>query len=685
MKKQLRLEGLDCAVCAQELENRICKLDGVNQAKVNFVSQRLDVEFENENVLQRVLDTANNFEDVHVLEDGKGSGEGFLAKHKVDAACIVLSALLFIAALFVHDGPGRYVLYGGAYILVGWKVILETFKNLAEGRVFDENFLMTLASIGAAVLGEYDEAVAVMLLYQIGELLQQAAVENSRSSITEIVKMRSEKATLIVDHKQKSVKPEELNAGDLIMVRPGDIFPVDGVIERGSTSVDMKNLTGEPIPVDVTKGDQVLSGTVNAGTAVLVKVLRPYEESAVARVLDMVENSVAVKAEPEKFITKFARVYTPIVCVLAIIAAFGVPTLIGIATGSWPFAQWVRKALVFLVVSCPCALVISVPLTYFSGIGCAAKNGILVKGATFLDTAAKIKTAAFDKTGTLTQAEFRISRVEGEDTELVLNTLAAIEKFSAHPIAEPFAKLQTPLEATDVQELPGMGIVCRIDGKQALAGNKRLMEKYGIAVSEAETGAAAVYTALDGRYLGYAAVDDTVKDEAAQVMAQLRELGIEKTVMLTGDREERGRQIAELVGIDSVKGDLLPEGKLLACRELKSEGPVLYTGDGINDAPVMTEADVSVSMGKLGSGAAIESSDVVLVSDSLTGLPKLIRLARETRKIVMENIVFSIAIKVIIMVIGIFVLFPLWYAVLADVGVMLLAVANSLKTKLIKL
>ncbi|MBQ3405604.1 MAG: cadmium-translocating P-type ATPase [Oscillospiraceae bacterium] len=544
---------------------------------------------------------------------------------------------------------------------------------------------MSLASVGAAVLGEYDEAVAVMLLYQIGELLQQAAVENSRRSITEIVKLRSEKATLIADHKQKTVKPEELRPDDLIMVRPGDKFPVDGIIERGSTSVDTKNLTGEPIPVDMSKGDQVLSGTVNVGKAVVVRVLRPYEDSAVARVLDMVENSGASKAEPEKFITRFARVYTPIVCLLAVIAAFGIPTVIGICGGGWPFAEWVRKALVFLVVSCPCALVISVPLTYFSGIGCAAKNGILVKGATFLDTAAKVKTAVFDKTGTLTKAEFEISHVEAEDEKLVLNTLAAIERFSAHPIAAPFARLQTPFEAAEVKEMPGMGIVCEIDGKQALAGNKRLMEKYGVDVPEPEQGAAAIYTVLDGRYLGYAAVDDVVKAEAAEAMTELKKLGVDMTVMLTGDREERGEQIAALVGIDSVKGGLLPEGKLEACRELKDLGPVLYTGDGINDAPVMAEADVSVSMGKLGSGAAIEASDVVLVSDSLTGVPKLIKLARKVRKIVMENIVFSIAIKVIIMAVGVFVLFPLWYAVLADVGVMLLAVANSLRTKLIRL
>ncbi len=685
MKTKIRLKNLDCAACAAELERVLAKIEGVNEVAVDFVRQSILLDCTGDVAYRAVVDAANSFEDVRVVE--KQAGGGVWQEHRADIVAVVAAAVCLVAGILLGEFAAEifaakvisYVLYALAYFGVGWKILWETCKNLVHGKIFDENFLMTLASVGAIVLGQYAEAAEVMVLYCFGELLQEIAVGSSRRSIAKLMDLKSETATLLTEEGERVVPPEEIAAGDLLLVKAGEKIAADGVIEQGRTSLDVRSLSGEAAPRDVSEGDEVLGGSINRGGVIRVRVSRDYSDSTVAKILDLVENSAAKKAKTEKFITKFARIYTPVVCLAALVVAFVAPLFGGNYAAS--LGDWVYRALVFLVISCPCALVISVPLSYFSGIGFAAKHGILIKGSTGLDALASAKIAAFDKTGTLTYGNFVISNVYGNDSERVLAVAAAAEKNSSHPLAAAFAGEETPFVAEEASEIAGRGIVCTVGGDRALVGNAALLAENGIEAPALE-GGTLVYVALGGEYLGCVVIEDRVKENAAGAVAALRAGGIASCCMLTGDNRGRAERVAREVGLDAVYADLLPADKLEIAKKLREKGSLLYAGDGINDAPVLMEADVGVSMGGVGSDAAIEASDVVLMRDDLDLLPFARRSARRTRAVVLQNIVFSIAVKIAVMVLGLFDLIPLWLAVFADVGVMMLAVVNSFRTRL---
>ncbi len=685
MKTKIRLKNLDCAACAAELERVLAKIEGVNVVAVDFVRQSILLDCTGDTAYRAVVDAANSFEDVRVVE--KQAGGGVWQEHRADIVAVVAAAVCLVAGILLGEFAAEifaakvisYVLYALAYFGVGWKILWETCKNLVHGKIFDENFLMTLASVGAIVLGQYAEAAEVMVLYCFGELLQEIAVGSSRRSIAKLMDLKSETATLLTEEGERVVPPEEIAAGDLLLVKAGEKIAADGVIEQGRTSLDVRSLSGEAAPRDVSEGDEVLGGSINRGGVIRVRVSRDYSDSTVAKILDLVENSAAKKAKTEKFITKFARIYTPVVCLAALVVAFVAPLFGGNYAAS--LGDWVYRALVFLVISCPCALVISVPLSYFSGIGFAAKHGILIKGSTGLDALASAKIAAFDKTGTLTYGNFVISNVYGNDRERVLAVAAAAEKNSSHPLAAAFAGEETPFVAEEASEIAGRGIVCTVGGDRALVGNAALLAENGIEAPALE-GGTLVYVALGGEYLGCVVIEDRVKENAAGAVAALRAGGIASCCMLTGDNRGRAERVAREVGLDAVYADLLPADKLEIAKKLREKGSLLYAGDGINDAPVLMEADVGVSMGGVGSDAAIEASDVVLMRDDLDLLPFARRSARRTRAVVLQNIVFSIAVKIAVMVLGLFDLIPLWLAVFADVGVMMLAVVNSFRTRL---
>lgn len=691
-KTILHLENLDCPVCAEELQSDLQKIKGVKSVSVDYLSQTITLDADNEETIAKVVKKANAFEEVRVLDGGRYEMKS--NSHLREWCMIGISALFFLAGILLEylangivASVFRCICFAVAYVVVGYPVLVSTAKNIVKGRVFDENFLMTIASLGAIVIGEVSESVLVMLLYQIGELLQSIAVGSSRNSVTELMKLKSEQATIMVDGEQKVVRPEEVQVGDVVLVKAGEKVPVDGVLLDESATLDTKSLTGEAELRSFKKGEEILSGCINAGGMYEMKAVRPYQESAVSKILDMVENASSGKAAPEKFITKFARIYTPVVCIAALVIAICSPLLSGlILDGRLYFKDWMRwlqSALTFLVISCPCALIISVPLTYFSGIGACAKKGILVKGATYLDTVAKVKTVAFDKTGTLTEGNFAICGVhaqKGSEDEL-LGLIAAVERGSSHPIAKAFSSVETECLAESVTEEAGRGLRAMINGEQVLVGNEKLLRDEKVEFVAIESVYTVVYLAKNGEYIGYAEIGDRIRAEAKSTIDDLKQMGVKRLVMLTGDGEKRAQKIANEVGMYEVNAQLLPVDKLEKAEELKRDGVLMYVGDGINDAPVMVAADCAVSMGKLGSAAAVDASDLVLISDDLSALPKTVKIAKKTRAIVLQNIVFSIAMKVGFMVLGVLGVLPLWLAVFADVGVMLLAVLNSFRVR----
>lgn len=714
MKTTLQLSGLDCAHCAAELEQDVQKIQGVLSASVSFIHQKLTLEYQSEQVLLLVIELVNHFEQVKVVDENATksekkptAGEPSVehaqdTAHKNDFIFIALSALLFFAAIALGYLPfgavGKilsYIVYALAYVIVGAPVLLSCVKNVAKGKIFDENFLMSVASIGAMLIGEWIEGVAVMLLYQLGEALQRRAVAGSRRSIAELMALKSERAVKLVGSEQVEVTPEEINVGDILLVKTGEKIAVDGKLLSSTAILDCKSLTGEAEYAEKKLGEELLAGCINTGAPFFMQAARVYEDSAVSKILRLVEESTSSKAAPEKFITKFAKYYTPIVCALAVVLAVIVPLVLGLIVDKTlyfkDFSRWLTSALTFLVVSCPCALVISIPLTYFSGVGACAKRGVLVKGATYLETLAQTKVMAFDKTGTLTYGNFTVLETqvllgvqnEGQivDETYVLSLAAALEKSSAHPIAKAFAFVKDLPTVTDVTELAGRGLCGNHEGKAVLVGSARLMEENGVQVPEIQSVFTLIYVAENKRLLGVITVGDEVRKEAKTALEQLKKQGVSRLVMLTGDKAERAQTLVESVGIDEVFAGLLPEQKLVEAKRLKESGALSYVGDGINDTPVMAEADCAFSMGKLGSSAAVETSNMVLVGDNLLALPQTVKIAKKTSRVVKQNIVFSIAMKVAFMALGAAGILPLWLAVFADVGVMLLAVANALRVK----
>lgn len=610
----------------------------------------------------------------HSHEHGEDEEQGVMTYVRMG-----LSAVGLLASIFWLEGTWQLVVCIAAYLLAGFSVLKEAVENISHGEIFDENFLMTIASIGAFCIGKYPEAVAVMLLYEIGEWLQDKAVGSSRASIKALVNVRPDHANLVKGDEVVTVKAETVSVNDIILVRPGERVPLDGEVIEGSSSVDTSALTGESMPQEWTVGSAALAGCVNQSGLLKIKVTKPFGESSVSRIMALVEDAQDNKAQPERFITRFARVYTPVVCGIAVLVAI-LPPLLGM--GAW--STFIHKALAFLVISCPCALVISVPLSFFSGIGCASHNGILMKGSNYLELLSKAEIAAFDKTGTLTRGEFSVTSLacaDGVTEAQLLEVAACCESQSTHPLAKSILKAYgKPVDAdrlTKIEELSGNGIRATLDGKTALAGKPELLE--GIAVTTQPTGTTAVYVAYGGQYLGCIGLSDTLKPDTKDAIAALRKLGLHNLTMLSGDRQATADSIAKEVGLDNAWGQLLPEEKVTHLEDLRKLGSVVYAGDGINDAPVLAAADVGVAMGGLGSDAAMEAADVVIMTDELSRLPLAIRIARKTMAIAKQNIVFSIAIKILILALSLLTDIGLWLAVFADVGVCMLAILNSLR------
>ena len=603
-------------------------------------------------------------------------------RHKLTLARILIAFALFIAAeLIPLPGIWKLCAFLVPYFLVGWDVLWRSLQNIAHGQVFDENFLMSVATIGAMCTGEYAEGVAVMLFYQVGELFQSVAVGKSRKSIAALMDIRPEYANVLRDGESVEVDPEDVAVGEIIVLKPGERIPLDCVVTEGSGSVNTAAITGESVPRDVTVGDALVSGTINMNAVLRAQVTNIYADSTVARVLDLVENSSERKARTENFITRFARVYTPAVVFAALALALIPPLALG-----QPWATWIHRALVFLVVSCPCALVISVPLSFFGGIGGASRRGVLVKGSNYLETLSKAAAVLFDKTGTLTKGEFHVSAVHpvGMSGEELLALAAKAEKYSTHPVARAIAAA-APAEteenpADTVEELAGLGVRANIGGRRVLAGNSRLMEAEHIAAQGGEGDGTVVHVAVDGTYAGFVVITDQVKEDAAPTIARLHRMGV-KAVMLTGDRRVSAQAVARELQMDEVLSDLMPQDKVSALESLmeKTGGAVAFVGDGINDAPVLTRADVGLAMGAMGSDAAIEAADMVLMDDRPSRVAEAIAISKRTMRIVYQNIVFALAVKLTILVLGAAGYANMWLAVFADVGVAMIAILNALR------
>ncbi|MBQ3078582.1 MAG: cadmium-translocating P-type ATPase [Clostridia bacterium] len=597
---------------------------------------------------------------------------------------IVLSfALLITASALPLSGIFRLTACLAAYLITGYDVILEAVRKIFRGQLFDEQFLMAIATIGAFVLNEYSEAVAVMLFYQVGEWFQSIAVGKSRKSIASLMDIRPDTATVIRMGERVTVSPEEVQKGEIIEIQPGERTPLDGVIILGETSVNTSALTGESLPVDLKTGDRIISGSINLTGTVRVQVESEYEFSTVNRILELVENASAKKARIEGFITRFSRVYTPIVVSLAVLIAFLPPLIF-----SLPFSEWIQRALIFLVVSCPCALVVSVPLSFFGGIGRASKSGILIKSSSDLEMLSKIKTMVFDKTGTLTKGAFSVRRVVSakNDEAEVMKYAYLAERHSGHPIAKSICasyETQESLpESANVTEKSGLGVRAEISGAVILAGNEKLLSQFGIAcVSPPDAYGAVVHIAKDGEYLGFIEVTDEIKPKAKISVQKLKTLGIAKTVLLTGDRREAAIRVKDETGIDEMLSELLPQDKLTAVEALiEHSSPIAFVGDGINDAPALTRADTGIAMGTMGSDAAIEAADVVLMDDSIEKLSEALKIAKKTMHIVRENIIITLGVKIAVMLLGAAGFANMWLAVFADVGVLIIAILNAMRT-----
>ncbi|OYD87795.1 cadmium-translocating P-type ATPase [Nostoc sp. 'Peltigera membranacea cyanobiont' 213] len=579
---------------------------------------------------------------------------------------------------------GEYLLFIPAYLLSGWSVLKTAGRNILKGRVFDETFLMTVATLGAIAIHKLPEAVGVMLFYKIGELFQDIAVSRSRSSIKALLEVRPDYANIQIEGELKKVPPETVNIGDIIVVKPGEKIPLDGEIIDGNSQVDTSALTGESVPRSVRLGETVLAGMINKMGVLSIKVTKLFDDSSIAKIVDLVQNAKSKKAETEKFITKFARYYTPIVVFTSLAVAILPPLFISGATSS----EWVYRALILLVISCPCGLVISIPLGYFGGVGGAAKRGILVKGSTFLDTLNAVNTVVFDKTGTLTQGVFKVVEIvpkNGYNEPELLQLAAKVESHSNHPIAQSILKAYggkiDDSEVRDYEEIAGYGIKAKIENRVAIAGSDRLLHRENIAHDNCQLEGTVVHLAVDNIYAGYIVIADELKEDARQAIQALKRMGVERTVMLTGDNQAIASRIAEQLGIDAYEAELLPEAKVNAIEKLLStagkHGKVAFVGDGINDAPVIARADVGMAMGGLGSDAAIETADIVIMTDAPSKVAEAIQIARKTRTIVWQNIIFALAIKAVFIGLGIFGIATMWEAVFADVGVALLAIFNA--------
>ena len=607
-----------------------------------------------------------------------------MREHRLDLIKIVSSAIILVFGVIAsHVGWfGDVVcllIFAAAYIIAGFEVVEESVKNVLKGEIFDENFLMSIASLGAFIIGQYAEAVFVMLFFCVGELFEHIAEDRSRKSIAAIAQIRPDTARLVTENGEVTVDAKDVSAGDIISVIPGEIIPLDGVVVYGETSVDMAALTGESAPADIVSGDKVYSGCVNLSGAVRIRVTEVFSNSTASKIIELVENANRKKANSERFITKFARYYTPIVVILALIVAV-IPPLIG-----GQYLKWIYRALMFLVVSCPCALVVSVPLTYFAGIGGAARKGILIKGSDAVEALSLTKTVVFDKTGTLTKGDFSVVAVHPRkiNERGLLRLAAAAEYYSNHPISvslkEAYGKLEKDIKIDSITEIAGKGVRAQICGKNVYVGNDKLMSENGVEYRDCHHSGTIVHVAIDGEYFGHIVISDSLKPESESTVSRLKERGV-KTVMLTGDSESRAREVADRLGIDEYRAGLMPDKKVEAVEELlMAQGKLAFVGDGINDAPVLARSDVGIAMGALGSDAAIEAADIVIMDDNPEKTVLAKRISEKVSKIVFENICFSIGVKVLILFLSLAGVCNMWAASFADVGVLVLAVLNSIR------
>ena len=685
---QLTLEGLNCANCARKIEEKVGRMEGVKESNLNFTTTTLNVKLEKkvkeEHVINEIKKIVEALEP-HVKVEKKVYGKATIKKAKftVKSTLIIGAVLYLFAVIGDFQGTLGLILFGASYLLIGGEVVLTAIKNIAKGQVFDENFLMTVATIGAFTINQYPEAVAVMLFYEIGETIQGYAVNKSRSSISSLMDIRADYANLIINGKEERVSPETVKVEDVILVKPGEKVPLDGVVIEGESFIDTSVLTGESVPRKIVPNDEILSGGINTSGLLKVKVTKKFGESTVSRILEMVENAASKKADTEKFITKFAKVYTPIVVVLAILIAVIPSIFIKDAL----FSTWLYRALVFLVVSCPCALVVSVPLGFFAGIGGASKKGVLVKGSNYLELLKDLETVVFDKTGTLTEGVFSVTEINtnGIDKEKLIEVAAMAESFSNHPIAISIIKEYGKEIDKEVikayKEILGRGIKAVINNEEVLVGNSKLMNEFNILYNEVDSIGTVVYCAINGEFKGSIVISDKIKENAAEALINLKKAGVKKTVMLTGDNKKTAYKVGKKINIDEIHSELLPLDKVREVEELlkrsNKNGKLAFVGDGVNDAPVLARADIGIAMGGIGSDAAIEAADIVLMKDDINALVDAINISKKTNKILWQNIVFALGIKILVMVLGTFGIANMWTAVFADVGVTIIAIINS--------
>ena len=703
MERIFSLKGLDCPNCSAKIEKEVGELEGVTLSEVNLMKQTLTVSMDH-NKAASMLDMVTTIVHSHEpdVEVSEQKADTSIAPDKKEKTPVYndddkkLTIRLISGAVIYAVGMGL-TLFGHvslpvelgvlivAYIILGWDVVWQAVKNITRGQIFDEHFLMSLSTIGAFAIGEYPEAVAVMLFYQVGEFFQSLAVKRSRKSISDLMDIRPDAATVKRNGELVVVAPETVSIGELIVVKPGEKIPLDGIVTEGESMLDTRALTGESVPRSIRKGEEALSGCVNQSGVLTIKVTKSFGESTVTKIIDLVENASSRKAPTENFITTFARYYTPIVVGMAAILAIIPPVILG---GGW--SEWLRRGFVFLIVSCPCALVISIPLTFFGGIGAASKRGVLVKGSNYLEALNKVSVVVFDKTGTLTKGVFKVVDITvefGFTKEQVLEYAAQAESYSNHPIAKSiqgaFGKTIDQSVLSGYEEISGHGIRVLIGGKRVLAGNSKLMDSEKVSYAACQSAGTKVYIAVDGRYAGCIVIADEVKDDSQNAIASLKKIGVEKTVMLTGDDEKIGKAVAEQLGLDEYYAQLLPDQKVEKLEYLdqhKTKGSKLaFVGDGINDAPVLARADVGIAMGGLGSDAAIEAADVVLMTDEPSKLVDAIDVAKATKRIVMQNIIIALGIKSVFLILGALGIAGMWEAVFGDVGVTIIAVLNAMR------
>ena len=740
MEIRLVLNGLDCANCANKIETKVNKINGVKEATVNFSTTLLIAEIKEESLKDEIINEiksivkklepdvkveeklnnkviknttseckdsccSTSFENGevkkctektkinknethnHTHSNGLSENNAGVIEYIKENIMLIIGTLIYLVAL-AYNGNNNSVyiiLFIASYLVIGGEVILTALKNITNGEIFDENFLMSIATIGAFFIGEYPEAVAVMLFYQIGEVFQGYAVNKSRKSISSLMNIRADYANVLRSNNEVKVSPEDVSLNEVILIKPGERVPLDGVVLNGESFLDTSALTGESVPREIKAGDEILSGEINNSGVLKVRVTKEYGESTVARILELVENASNKKAPTEKFITKFSKIYTPIVVLVAVLVAIIPPIFIKGAV----FSEWLYKALSLLVVSCPCALVVSIPLGFFSGIGAASKKGVLVKGGNYLEALKESEIIVFDKTGTLTKGVFKVTSINAKNIskDELLEITALGEANSNHPIAvsiaEAYGKKINKNEIESYKEVAGHGVEAIIRGKNVLLGNSKLMIKNNIFYDKVNTIGTIVHIAINSEYKGNIIISDEIKENVKEAIVELKNAGIKKTVMLTGDSKEVAEKVANDIGIDEIYSELLPSDKVNKLEEVLNKkvgnGKVLFVGDGINDAPVLARADIGIAMGGVGSDAAIEAADVVLMKDKIESISDAIRISRKTNKILWQNIIFSLFIKVAVMILVVAGLTNMWAAVFADVGVTLLAVLNSMR------